>query len=121
MLTSACSAATPADRSGISSGRDAVLDRIERDARLPSGAAPLSTYARYYAADDDGGVAAVYLLAVDSDHHSQPYDLAAGRRRWISGGQRNLPRILDGGCGVIELRADAQGTITQPPRCNAEA
>jgi hypothetical protein len=43
----------------------ALMDQIEHELRLPTGAHPLSKYARYYAFAD-GGVHAVYIIPWDA-------------------------------------------------------
>jgi hypothetical protein len=97
------------------------MDQIEHDVTLPTGAHPLSNYARYYAFAG-GGVHAVYVIpwddkAMSADNGCEERNgttkhgfncqislnpLKAGERRWLAD-SRDLPIEFEGGCDVIEL------------------
>lgn len=120
LLMTACSTADERKQA-------ALMDRIERDVRLPTGAHPLSDYARYYAFEN-GGVHAVYIMSWDStplpgdacvNSRSHDYNcqilldpLKAGERRWLAE-SRDLPIETEGGCGVVELHFEVdKGRVT---------
>lgn len=93
-------AASPAD--------EALLDRIEARVKLPTGAAPLASYARYYARQANGEIVAIYLRLGDD----------APGRRWVS--ERDLPLVADGGCSVVTIIVESSGTV-RSATCNGEA
>src|SRR5690349_5953289 len=45
--------------------REAIMDLIERQVQLPTGARPLGEYARYYADTGNGEITAVYMMPMD--------------------------------------------------------
>lgn len=101
----AAPAAAPADEQA------AIMDRIEREVRLPEGTRPLGEYGRYYAWQDreDGvrKVIAVYL------HEPNP------ARHWVA--ETALPLVLDGGCGIVSLSYDVAAGRIEHVACNGEA
>jgi len=44
-----------------------LMDKVERQVKLPAGAEPLARYARYYALDRQGQVLGVYLTPFSND------------------------------------------------------
>ena len=93
--------------------QEAIMDRIEREVRLPAGAAPLASYARHYAWQERGDgvrkVIAVYLGVGER----------TPGRRW--GTENDFPLILDGGCGLITLSYDVAAQRIEHVTCNGEA
>jgi hypothetical protein len=94
--------------------QQAIMDRIERDVRLPDGADPLAAYIRYYAwqRQPDGGrkVVAVYT-AFAAERPERP------GRHWVAEGA--LPMVDDGGCGIVSLRYDVAAQRIEEIVCNA--
>lgn len=108
-----------------------LADEIERRIVLPRGAHPLSAYARYYSRSGDIVVAAYVLPEQPSNamqgcevmtanssrpctereiHVMKLADIRrlsarapAGARRWYAN-ERDMPGILDGGCGQVNVR-----------------
>jgi hypothetical protein len=70
--------------------QSSIMDEVERDVKLPPGAAPLSQYKRYYAYDTNGNVLAEYVRGSD-------------QRDWVAD-HKSFPVISDGGCGVVNVR-----------------
>ena len=119
ILLTSCS--TPEERK-----QQALMDQIEHEVRLPTGAHLLNAYARYYAFEN-GAVHAVYIIPWDNTPltgdvcktRSHDYNchillnpLKAGERRWLPEG-RDLPIETEGGCGVVELDFDLdKGRVT---------
>jgi hypothetical protein len=98
--------------------REALMDRIERDVRLPRGAGPLASYVRSYAWQQRGDgvrkVAAVYV----SDGIAQQAKMAPGRH-WLAPDM--LPLIMDGGCAIISLSYDVATQRIEHVTCNGDA
>ena len=93
-------------------GRVALMDRIEREVRLPEGAGPLASYSRSYAWQqrEDGlrKVVAVYDNLTG----------AAPGRRWVT--ETDFPLVMDGGCGLISLSYDVAARRIEHVTCNGE-
>lgn len=89
----------------------ALMDRIEREVRLPEGAGPLADYGRYYAWQDreDGirKVIAIYVREPDPARH------------WVA--ETQLPLVLDGGCSIVSLSFDIAAGRIEAVTCNGEA
>jgi len=85
-----------------------VLDRLEARITMPEGAAPLASYARYYARHVRGEIVGTYLRIGNE----------VPGRRWVS--LEELPQVADGGCDVITVIADVRGTV-RSAACNGEA
>ena len=89
-----------------------LMDRIEREIRLPEGAGPLASYARSYAWQqrEDGfrKVVAVYDSLTG----------AAPGRRWVA--ETEFPLVMDGGCGLISLSYDVAAQRIEHVTCNGE-
>ena len=104
----------PAPATSPDAGQEAIMDRIERDIRLPEGAGPLASYSRSYAwqqrADGVRKVVAVYESLTGAP---------AGRRRWVA--ETDLPLVLDGGCGLVSLSYDVAAQRIEHVTCNGEA
>ncbi|HTU12517.1 MAG TPA: hypothetical protein VMG08_16625 [Allosphingosinicella sp.] len=93
--------------------REAIMDRIEREIRLPAGADPLASYERSYAWQERGDgvrkVIGVYLTPEGSNRG----------RRWVT--EAELPLILDGGCSLVSLSYDVAAGRIDHVTCNGEA
>ena len=98
---------------GADAAQQALMDRIERDVRLPEGAGALATYARYYAWQQrpDG---ARKVVAVWQNLTGEP-----PARHWVT--ERGFPVIMDGGCGVVSLTWDVATQRIEHIACNGEA
>lgn len=126
---------TPAERR-----HERLMDEIEQKLQLPEAARPLGEYARYYAYGSNGDVEAVYLIPFEDallpgegceevmpdfttkevpcpDMESPYMDLAAGERRWVPN-TRDLPRVFDGGCGVVNVRFSLRSGSIKQAVCN---
>lgn len=73
----------------------ALMDEIESRVVLPKRALPLADYQRFYALGEPGKVRGVYRASSTN----------AGERHWYDDAKQ-LPEIMDGGCGVLELDYD---------------
>jgi len=104
-------AAAPA---GDYAEEQAIMDRIEREVRLPEGADPLASYERSYAWEqrEDGvrKVIGVYLSPDAGESRG---------RRWVA--ENALPMIVDGGCGMIRLGYDVATQRIEYVTCNGVA
>jgi hypothetical protein len=140
VLGLAACAVTPRDR------RDQIMDAVESQVRLPSGASPLAAYARYYAWNESGEVWAVYTIPgpppsgqeickvmdgrvppekwrtvpCEKESPEQSY-LPAGQRRWMSS-PLAIPTTLDTlGCEQITFTYNQRGNAFRtPPSCSNE-
>lgn len=91
----------------------AIMDRIERDVRLPEGAGPLVSYARYYAWQQrEDGIRKVIAVYVQLEGH-------APGRRWVA--ENELPLIMDGGCSLVGLSYNVAAQRIDNVGCNGEA
>jgi hypothetical protein len=117
----------------------ALMDQIEHEVRLPTGAHPLSKYARYYAFAD-GGVHGVYIIpwddkALPADNECEQrngstnhglncqislHPLKVGERRWLAE-SRDLPIEFEGGCNVVELHFDVDNGRVTNVACHRNA
>ncbi|HYD11443.1 MAG TPA: hypothetical protein VEC11_01200 [Allosphingosinicella sp.] len=106
-------AAPATQTSGAEAEQEAIMTRIEREIRLPAGAAPLASYARFYAWQEreDGRrkVIGVWLGAGER----------TPGRRWAT--ENEFPLILDGGCGLVTLSYDADAQRIEHVTCNGDA
>lgn len=106
-------AAPAADAAGNEADQQAIMDRIEREVRLPEGADPLASYERSYAWQrPDDGVRKVIGVYLEPDGESRG-------RRWVA--ENALPMILDGGCGMITLSYDVATQRIEHVTCNGAA
>lgn len=87
----------------------AEIRTLEAAVVLPPGASPLSTYNRHYAAVVQGG--SRHILGVYFDN---------GGKIFITTAER-LPRVLDGGCGVVNVEYDVTANRFLAVTCNGEA
>ena len=105
--------AAPPPAADAGAEQQAIMDRIERDVRLPEGAGPLSGYTRYYAWQERGDgvrkVIGVYLGVGER----QP------GRHWVA--ETSLPLIMDGGCGLVTLSYNVAEQRIEHISCNGEA
>jgi hypothetical protein len=133
----------------VSTASDKLMDELEQQVRLPTGASPLQDYARHYAFEKDGKVIGIYLLRAPSSGQglpnqapddgcevlgldgdevtgkpvpctAQPEVLAAGKRRWFSDFEE-LPIRFDGGCGMITVRFNPATRQVEEAFCNGFA
>ena len=87
-------AAASADR------RELLMDEIEGKLVMPAGAKPLASYARSYAYDEKEKATPGLVIGI---YDSLTRDRKPGRR-WVT--QDALPKISDGGCGIVVVRYD---------------
>jgi hypothetical protein len=83
LLVTGCSPSEDAEHA-------AIMDKVERQVKLPPGAAPLSQYERYYAYSTNWDVLAEYVRGTN-------------KREWVAD-RKSFPMISDGGCGVVTVR-----------------
>lgn len=99
-----------AQAAGSEAEQVAIMDRIERDVRLPEGARPLAEYGRYYAwqSREDGirKVVAVYF------HEPNP------ARHWVA--ETAFPLIMDGGCELVSISFDVATGRIENVSCNGD-
>jgi hypothetical protein len=135
ILFSGCS--TPQERD-----REALMNQIEKQVRLPINARSLDEYARYYADGEDGKVVAVYLIPINDElppdqsceellenlmTRELPCELVksdwampAGKRRWMKS-EQNLPFISDGGCAQVTVIFEKAKSVVKSAECNGVA
>ena len=90
-----------------------LMDQIERQVRLPEGAGPLASYARYYAWQQrDDGLRKVIGVYVRLSGH-------APGRYWVA--ENEFPLILDGGCAMISLSYNLAAQRIEHVTCNGDA
>jgi hypothetical protein len=98
--------------------QEAVMDLIERQVRLPRGARPLASYARFYAwqrrTDGVRKVVATYTGQSIADVTG-----AGPGRHWVA--ENALPVVMDGGCGIISLSYDVATQRIEHVDCNGDA
>lgn len=119
--------------------REALMNKIEAQVKLPDGAKALNEYARYYVQRANGEVAAVYLIpfydlaqsderceeilenfatrAVDCGPTKPDWLISAGERRWVKD-ERELPFMSDGGCGQVTVIFNQARSAITSVRCN---
>lgn len=93
--------------------QEALMDRIEREVRLPDGAGALNTYRRLYAWHEDKDRTRKVLGYYENLLGSPP------GRSW--GTERDFPGIADGGCGVITLVWNVAAQRIERIGCNGYA
>ncbi|WP_152536462.1 hypothetical protein [Sphingobium sp. C100] len=96
------------------------MNRVENAIVMPAGARPWQEYARYYSVEPDGKIIGIFIIPDNRDRQNKFYNLSAGNRRWV-GDYRNLPSIVDGGCGVLTVTLDPKSRKREGPFCNGEA
>lgn len=106
-------AAPPAVPSGADAEQQAIMDRIERDVRLPEGAGALGSYARFYAWHEGKDGTRTVL------GYYENLTGAAPGRRWVT--ERDFPLIADGGCGVVRFSYDVATQRFEQIGCNGYA
>lgn len=105
-----------------------LMDEIESRVQLPEGAAPLSSYGRFYTSLEPTRVTGIYVLPSDpkqtlafcrelgpTGESCTTYDsdkIGAGERRWISGSP-NLMNITDQGCSRISVTYDTVSGVVE--------
>jgi hypothetical protein len=88
-----------------------IMSRIESAVAMPTGAAPLGAYGRYYALESrTDGVRKILAVFV-----REP----SPQRHWVS--QNELPLVLDGGCDIVTLTYDLDADRVERVECNGEA
>jgi len=117
-----------------------IMDRIEQQVKLPTGAEPLERYARTYAFKSRDRVSALYFLPdLANDEGCRiakgygpksagavarlcppPDGMKAGERRWFKDAEA-LPIIFDGGCGNIDIEFDLKTGSVIFAHCNGDA
>lgn len=96
----------------------AMMDKIEAQVRLPSGARPLADYSRYYAAGTKNEIVAIYLIVpkgVPPPEGSVP----PGKRRWFND-KDEMPGMNGGGCGEVSVVYDTAKSALREVECNGE-
>ena len=115
---------------------NAIMDRIEQQVVLPSGAAPIASYSKYYSDAGHGTVQAAYVIHEPAFRHdvqnwcasgkarSFPCSgdgkselAAAGERMWLPDA-REVPLPSGGGCAAITFHYEPSTNVLSPARCN---
>ena len=104
------------------SRQDALMNEVEASVKMPRGAGPLSSYARYYAFAPDGLLVAAYTREVEKQEpgvscsemtlDGDLKDVACpalanaklGERRWVS--FEDFPAVADEACGAVQVVYD---------------
>lgn len=95
------------------SEREALMDRIESQVRMPEGSRPLAEYARHYAENAEGEVVGVYVPPNRNGRLLK-------RRQWLED-QRDLPFLMDGGCNQVTVLFDKTTSTVTHADCNGVA
>lgn len=104
------------------SSQEALMDEIESSIRLPPGAGPLESYARYYT-EHEGSVHGAYTTEIEAPRPSDygceelqsngssktvacpaPADARLGERRWVK--FEDYPAVAGENCTAIQLGFD---------------
>ncbi len=115
-----------------------LMNAIDAAVHLPRKAHPLNKYARFYALRPDGKIAALFdantktkrpkdwvcstygpngkLQSIPCPPDDRP---RANEQRWVN--YRDLPLILDGGCGVIAIVYNPQSAKIEETACHGMA
>jgi hypothetical protein len=88
-----------------------LISKIESTIQLPAGADAVSTYTRYY----------VGITGSDGRRVVRAVFAGSGARVVALNDESKLPRILDGGCGVIDLEYDVETHRLVFATCHGEA
>ena len=100
---------------------DALMNRIEASARLPTGALPLRAYARHYREFEDSTVGVLYEVPAHLPNGDWSLGVAPNERRWY-GRDEDVPMVLDGGCSVLTARYNpTDNAFIAPMTCHARA
>lgn len=86
---------------------DKLMNRIEEQLVLPHGAEPISKYDRFYTRDGEIVVGTLVLGK-------------SGTHRWVKS-IAELPKVFDGGCGVINVRYSPKSDTVENVYCNGVA
>ncbi|WP_298164207.1 hypothetical protein [Novosphingobium sp.] len=89
-----------------------IMENIERQVQLPPEAQGLNEYNRYYAFDGER-VIATYVLSDGNDPRK-------GQRYWLAKRQ-DLPLVMDGGCGIVNVIYDPLAKRVDETFCNGVA
>src|SRR4051794_2242379 len=85
--------------------KDAFLDRVEAQVRMPDGARPLRAYSRsYFPVQNGAKIVGIYST------------LSAPGRQWVA--QNPGPFIMDGGCAIVTVLIDAATGKIERVECN---
>ncbi len=92
--------------SSLDRRRVELLDRLEATLKLPSGAAPLNHYKRFYSDGPNGQILGEFIREGKEND----------KRQWVA----HLPIIDDGGCGIVHVRFDPKSSRSEA-WCNGVA
>lgn len=117
-----------------------IMDAIEHDIQMPSGARPLNQFSRTYKYASSTRVVAFYFVpdekpderfckaTKDSGPNNgqvllgcpPPEGMKAGERRWLND-DVSLPDVNDGGCNYIDVEYDLKSMSLTRADCHGEA
>ena len=117
-----------------------IMDAIELDVQVPSGAPPLNRFARTYKYASSARVVAFYFVPDDKPDERfcsrikeggpqngqvllgcpPPEGMKAGERRWLND-DVSLPDVNDGGCNYIDVEYDLKSKSVIRADCHGEA
>ncbi len=93
-----------------------AIERIEATIKLPRGSRPLADYERYYAVDTASGRRMIFgLYLIDGE------DPPGTSKLHLLDDASKLPIVMDGGCGVIQVRWDVASAQIVSVACNGLA
>lgn len=93
--------------------QEAIMDRIERELRMPRNAVALARYARAYAwQQGEDGVRRVIGVYTD-------YNNTVPGRRWVA--ESELPVVMDGGCAIVTVTYHVAEERIERVACNGHA
>jgi len=87
-----------------------TIDELERTVKLPAGAKSLEQYSRYYAGATRNGIQVVLATYISGLNVSR-----------IIASEAALPRILDGGCDIVNVEYDVKRHRFVAIYCNGVA
>ena len=96
-------------QSSVAAPTQAEIRTLEASVVLPPGASPLSKYNRHYAVVVQGSIR--HILGVY---------IGDGGKLYVTTPEK-LPRVLDGGCGVVNVEYDVTTNRFLSVTCNGEA
>ncbi|WP_179042531.1 hypothetical protein [Sphingobium lactosutens] len=117
-----------------------IMDAIEHAVQIPSGAGPMSQFARTYKYASPTRVVAFYFIPDETTDElfcegakeggpkngqvllgcPPPDGMKAGERRWLNN-DVFLPDINDGGCNYIDIEYDLKSKLFIRAECHGEA
>jgi hypothetical protein len=109
------------------------MDEVEANVKMPRGAGPVSSYARYYTFAPGGLVIAAYTREIEKREPGAtcaeampdgsfkyvecgaPANVKIGERRWVS--SEDFPAVADENCGAVQVAYDPKARHVEFAEC----